>query len=112
MSNLSERSKQIAEIVNVIGEISNQTNLLALNASIEAARAGEHGKGFSVVAEEVRKLAENTKTSTEDIANLTKKIEEQIGLAYEDNKNNMQLVTEGIDKSAKTSVKSINYCTL
>lgn len=105
MSNLSERSKQIAEIVNVIGEISNQTNLLALNASIEAARAGEHGKGFSVVAEEVRKLAENTKTSTEDIANLTKKIEEQIGLAYEDNKNNMQLVTEGIDKSAKTSVK-------
>ena len=89
MSNLSERSKQIAEIVNVIGEISNQTNLLALNASIEARRAGEHGKGFSVVAEEVRKLAENTKTSTEDIANLTKKIEEQIGLAYEDNKNNM-----------------------
>lgn len=105
MSHLSEQSKQIAEIVNVIGEISNQTNLLALNASIEAARAGEHGKGFSVVAEEVRKLVENTKTSTEDIANLTKKIEEQIALAYEDNKNNMQLVTEGIDKSAKTSVK-------
>ncbi|WP_341301367.1 methyl-accepting chemotaxis protein [Lysinibacillus sp. FSL H8-0500] len=105
MSNLSERSKQIAEIVNVIGEISNQTNLLALNASIEAARAGEHGKGFSVVAEEVRKLAESTKTSTEDIANLTKKIEEQIGLAYEDNKNNMQLVSEGIEKSAKTSTQ-------
>ncbi|MEK5230472.1 methyl-accepting chemotaxis protein [Lysinibacillus sp. FSL K6-0232] len=108
MSNLSERSKQIAEIVNVIGEISNQTNLLALNASIEAARAGEHGKGFSVVAEEVRKLAESTKTSTEDIANLTKKIEEQIGLAYEDNKNNMQLVSEGIEKSAKTSTQIDN----
>ncbi|MEC1178084.1 methyl-accepting chemotaxis protein [Metasolibacillus meyeri] len=105
MSDLSERSKQIAEIVNVIGEISNQTNLLALNASIEAARAGEHGKGFSVVAEEVRKLAESTKTSTEDIANLTKKIEEQIVQAYDNNKNNMQLVTEGIQKSAATSTQ-------
>ncbi|MGE8001022.1 methyl-accepting chemotaxis protein [Lysinibacillus sp. NPDC093190] len=103
MNQLSDRSKQIAEIVKVISDISNQTNLLALNASIEAARAGEHGKGFSVVAEEVRKLAENTKTSTEDIANLTKKIEEQISEAYEDNKNNMQLVTEGIKKSTETS---------
>ena len=79
---------------------------------LRLSKSREHGKGFSVVAEEVHKLAENTKTSTEDIANLTKKIEEQIGLAYEDNKNNMRLVTEGIDKSAKTSVKLINYCTL
>lgn len=82
MNHLSERSKQITDIVKVISEISNQTNLLALNASIEAARAGEHGKGFSVVAEEVRKLAENTKSSTEDIVNLTKKIEDQISEAY------------------------------
>ena len=103
MSHLSERSKQIAQIVNVISDISNQTNLLALNASIEAARAGEHGKGFSVVAEEVRNLAESTKSSTEDIANLTKIIETQIAKAYEDNKNNMDLVTEGIQKSATTS---------
>ncbi|AJK89698.1 MULTISPECIES: methyl-accepting chemotaxis protein [Lysinibacillus] len=103
MNHLSERSKQITDIVKVISEISNQTNLLALNASIEAARAGEHGKGFSVVAEEVRKLAENTKSSTEDIVNLTKKIEDQISEAYEDNKNNMQLVTEGLQKSTDTS---------
>ena len=103
MTQLSERSKQIAEIVNVIGDISNQTNLLALNASIEAARAGEHGKGFSVVAEEVRKLAENTKSSTEDIANLTEIIETQISEAYEGNKTNLRLVTEGVQKSAATS---------
>jgi len=103
MNHLSERSKQITDIVKVISEISNQTNLLALNASIEAARAGEHGKGFSVVAEEVRKLAENTKSSTEEIVNLTKKIEDQISEAYEDNKNNMQLVTEGLQKSTDTS---------
>lgn len=73
MNQLSERSKQIEEIVKVISDISSQTNLLALNASIEAARAGEHGKGFSVVADEVRKLAESTKESTADIADLTKK---------------------------------------
>jgi len=94
---------EIEGIVETITQISDQTNLLALNASIEAARAGEHGKGFAVVAEEVRKLAENTKSSTEDIVNLTKKIEEQISEAYEDNKNNMQLVTEGLQKSTDTS---------
>ncbi|GGA14724.1 hypothetical protein GCM10008018_69510 [Paenibacillus marchantiophytorum] len=74
VTKLSERSSHIEKIVGAIMEIANQTNLLSLNASIEAARAGEHGKGFSVVASEIRKLAEGSASSASEISNLLKEI--------------------------------------
>jgi methyl-accepting chemotaxis protein len=74
---LGQKSSEINVIIDVIKGISEQTNLLALNASIEAARAGEYGKGFSVVAQEIRKLAEASKTSTSQISEILSSIQEE-----------------------------------
>lgn len=94
---LETKSNEIGKIISIITEISEQTNLLALNAAIEAARAGEHGKGFAVVADEVRKLAEQSSQSANDIMNLVQDVQTKTAEAVDYMNKNDAAVKSGVD---------------
>ena len=107
VEDLGRQSDQITSIVNTIKEIADQTNLLALNAAIEAARAGEQGRGFAVVADEVRKLAERTSLSTTEITDMVSKIQSGTRSAVSSMQTGVTQVSNGVEL-ANQAGQSIN----
>jgi methyl-accepting chemotaxis protein len=108
INNLESRMKEIGKIVDFISDIANKTNLLSLNASIEAARAGEHGRGFSVVANEVKKLAEESKISANLILELIKDMTSESKMSVESIKDVESEVKKGLNIVFETGIRFQN----